>query len=376
MEGLGMNATFWNGKRVLLTGHTGFKGSWMALWLQEMGAELLGFALEPPTEHNLYDIAHVAEGMASVCGDVRNLWHLSETIQQFRPEIVFHLAAQPLVHRSYADPVETYTTNVIGTVNLLEAVRHCDSVRALVNVTTDKCYQNNEWHWGYRENEPLGGHDPYSNSKGCSELVTAAYRASFFSGADSQVQVATARAGNAIGGGDWGENRLVPDMIRAIVERRPVVIRSPEATRPWQYVLDPLHGYMMLAEKLWQDGASFAEGWNFGPRDGEAKSVAWIADRLTALWQDGASWEVDADQHPHEARYLKLDSSKARNLLGWEARLDVASTLQRIVEWYRAWLDGRDMRETTRMQIREYTNHLSGRPLLRNFAPQPLSRVG
>lgn len=357
-----MNAAFWKNKRVLLTGHTGFKGSWLALWLQEMGAELVGYSLDPPTETNLYEIARVGDGMESILGDIRNLQQLSALMESFRPEIVLHLAAQALVRRSYLDPVETYTTNVIGTVNLLEAVRLCGSVQVVVNITTDKCYQNKEWHWGYRENEPMGGHDPYSSSKGCAELVTSAYRASFFSSSSdsmSDVRVATARAGNCIGGGDWGEDRLIPDMIRAIMEKRSVVIRNPVATRPWQYVLDPLHGYLVLAEKLWQEGSLFAGGWNFGPGDGDVQNVSWIADRMTALWKETARWELDEDQHVHEARYLKLDSSKAKDLLGWETKLDVATTLQCIVDWYQAYLDDQDMQVVTRKQIHDYSALLS-----------------
>ena len=362
MEGLVMNPAFWNNKRVLLTGHTGFKGSWLSLWLQEMGARLVGFSLDPPTDSNLHEIAGVAGGMESIHGDIRDLKQVSDAMEKFRPEIVFHLAAQSIVRRSYQDPVSTYTTNVLGTVNLLEAVRQCDSVAVMVNVTTDKCYENKEWFWGYRENEPMGGHDPYSNSKGCAELVTAAYRSSFFSNSSSpqrNVRVATARAGNSIGGGDWGEDRLIPDMIRAIMDKRPVIIRNPVAIRPWQYVLDPLHGYLTLAEKLWHEGHSFAEGWNFGPGETEVQNVSWIADRMTELWGDGARWELDKNLHAHEARYLKLDSSKARDLLGWKTRFDVAETLQCIVDWYRAYLDKQDMHAVTRKQIQEYAKRLS-----------------
>ncbi len=273
-----------------------------------------------------------------------------------RPEIVLHLAAQPLVRLSYAEPVSTYATNVMGTVHLLEAARSVDSVRAIVNVTTDKCYENREWVWGYREDEPMGGFDPYSNSKGCSELVTSAYRRSFF--ASGNVALASARAGNVIGGGDWAADRLVPDILRAFERGEPVVVRNPQATRPWQHVLEPLAGYLTLAERLVRDGQAAAEGFNFGPRDDDARPVHWIADRLAERWGDGACWKLDGGAHPHEANYLKLDISKARHRLGWQPRWNLATALDRIVDWHRAWLRGEDMRARCLEQIDLYTNSL------------------
>jgi CDP-glucose 4,6-dehydratase len=348
---------FWNGKKVLITGHTGFKGSWLSLWLQSLGATVIGYSLPAPTQPNLFDVANVAEGMTSVMGDVRDLEHFQAVMKQYQPEIVFHMAAQPLVRYSYQNPVETYATNVMGTVNVLEAIRHTESVRSAVVITTDKCYENREWVWGYRENEAMGGRDPYSNSKGCAELVVSAYRDSFFSPETydrHRVGLASARAGNVIGGGDWALDRLIPDIMRAIQENRPVLIRSPRAIRPWQHVLEPLSGYLCLAEQLWHHGADYAEGWNFGPTDDDAKPVAWIVDRLTKLWGEGASWELDLGSHPHEATYLKLDCSKAKAKLGWTPRTSLATALDWIVEFYRAYQAHENMREVTESQIRRF----------------------
>lgn len=305
-----MNPAFWPGRRVLVTGHTGFKGGWLSLWLQQLGAAVTGYALAPPSRPSLFETARVGESMDSTVGDVRDFDTLQATVAKYRPEIVFHLAAQPLVVPSYQQPVETYATNIMGTVHLLEAVRQVGGVRVVVNVTSDKCYANREWLWGYRENEPMGGEDPYSSSKGCAELVTAAYRASFFPPADYArhgLALASARAGNVIGGGDWAAHRLIPDMIRAFQASRPTSIRCPEAVRPWQHVLEPLSGYLTLAEHLWIEGPALAEGWNFGPREHDARPVRWLVDRLAELWSDDASWEPDGEPHPHEAHYLKLD---------------------------------------------------------------------
>ncbi|MCP3981369.1 MAG: CDP-glucose 4,6-dehydratase [bacterium] len=352
-----LNRSFWNGKRVLVTGHTGFKGSWLSLWLAGAGAEITGYALEPPTDPSLFGVARVAESMRSIEADVRDLDRLSKEFAEQRPQIVIHMAAQSLVRRSYREPVETYATNVMGTVHLLEAARRCPETRAVVVVTSDKCYDNREWVWGYRENEPMGGHDPYSSSKGCTELVVDAYRRSYFAASGNSEEaavVASVRAGNVVGGGDWAEDRLVPDMIRAFAEGRPVVIRSPHSIRPWQHVLEPLHGYLMLAEKLWEDGETHAEGWNFGPRDEDALPVCEVVERLAALWGGGARWELDADEHPPEANYLKLDSSKACRRLGWQPRLDLARTLEWVVEWYRAYHDGCDVRDLSVSQIERY----------------------
>ena len=353
-----MNAEFWCGKRVLLTGHTGFKGSWLSLWLQSMGAQVVGYALAPPTEPSLFEVAGVGAGMTSVIGDIRDLEHLRAVFAEHKPEIVIHMAAQPLVRYSYAEPVETYSTNVIGTVNLLEAVRGTPGVKAVVNVTTDKCYENREWAWGYRENEAMGGYDPYSSSKGCAELVTAAYRNSFFNSATFNVKhsiaIASARAGNVIGGGDWAEDRLIPDIMRAITQGRSVTIRNPHAIRPWQHVLEPLSGYLKLAQKLYEEGAAYAEGWNFGPNDEDAKPVQWIVEQLTQSWGEGASWLLDGGEHPHEAHYLKLDCSKAKGRLDWHPRWHLDEALKRIVDWQKQYLYGRDMRAVTIEQIDLY----------------------
>ncbi len=348
---------FWAGKRVFVTGHTGFKGSWLCLWLQELGAEVTGYALRPPTNPSLFEVAHVAQGMRSVIADVRDGAALSKAMREAGPDIVIHMAAQPLVRRSYVDPVETYSTNVMGTVHLLEAVRQTPSVRAVVNVTSDKCYENKEWVWGYRESEPMGGFDPYSNSKGCAELVTSAYRNSFFNPSqytEHRVALGSARAGNVIGGGDWAEDRLIPDILRAVSEGRAVVIRNPGAIRPWQHVLEPLSGYLLLAQKLYEEGVAYADGWNFGPNDEDAKPVNWIVGQLTQKWGDGASWRVDESSQPHEAHYLKLDCSKARMRLDWQPRWHLEQALEMIIGWQRAWLKNGDMRATTLRQIEQY----------------------
>ncbi|GAA0751445.1 CDP-glucose 4,6-dehydratase [Ideonella azotifigens] len=351
---MSVDASFWRGKRVFLTGHTGFKGSWLSLWLQSLGAELHGFALSPPTDPSLFREARVAAGMAGTTGDIRDLAALQTAISAFRPDIVIHMAAQPLVRLSYAEPVETYATNVMGTVHLLEAVRQTHSVRVVVNVTTDKCYENKEWAWGYREDEPMGGYDPYSNSKGCAELVSSAYRQSFFQ--QGGPALATARAGNVIGGGDWASDRLVPDILRAFERSEPVVIRNPHSTRPWQHVLEPLAGYLVLAQHLWDGGASFAEGWNLGPRDEDARPVQWIVEQLVDQWGRGARWQLDGGAHPHEANYLKLDISKARARLGWQPSWRLADALQHIVTWHQAWLAKQDVRALCLQQIAQYTN--------------------
>ena len=350
---MSVDAEFWRGKRVFLTGHTGFKGGWLSLWLRRLGAELHGYALAPAGEHNLFDAARVADGMGSTIADVRDLAALKSALGAFRPEIVIHLAAQPLVRQSYADPVETYATNVMGTVHLLEAVRATPGVRAVVNVTTDKCYENREWPWGYREDEAMGGHDPYSSSKGCAELVSSAYRRSFFQ--QGGPALATARAGNVIGGGDWATDRLVPDILRAFERGEPVVIRNPQATRPWQHVLEPLSGYLVLAQRLHAEGAAFAEGWNFGPCDEDARPVRWIVEQLAERWGQGARWQLDGGAHPHEAHFLKLDISKARARLGWEPIWRLGTSLRLIVDWHQAWRAGQDPRALCLAEIDQYT---------------------
>ncbi|QQE67080.1 CDP-glucose 4,6-dehydratase [Leptolyngbya sp. BL0902] len=362
-----MDLEFWRGKRVFVTGHTGFKGSWLSLWLQQLGAEVVGFSQPAPTEPSLFEAAQVAQGMTSLVGDVRDLEGITQAMDNAQPEIVLHLAAQPLVRYSYQNPVETYATNVMGTVNVLEAVRHTPSVRVAVIITSDKCYENREWVWGYRENEAMGGHDPYSNSKGCAELVTAAYRSSFFAPEtydQHRVAVASVRAGNVIGGGDWALDRLIPDMIKAFHQGQPVLIRNPHAIRPWQHVLEPLGGYLLLAEKLWHHGPDFVGGWNFGPHDEDAKPVSWIVDRLTTLWGDGATWELDGGSHPHEAHYLKLDCSKAKARLGWEPRLTLADTLEWVVEFYQGYYGGQSARSIAENQIQRYQARTPGEAIL------------
>lgn len=347
-----INPAFWQEKRVLLTGHTGFKGSWLSLWLQAMGAKVRGISLEPPTTPALFEVARVAEGMDHQIADLRNYEKVQTLVADFRPEIVIHMAAQPLVRLSYSQPIETYATNVMGTVHVLEAARQAGSVRAIVNVTTDKCYENKEWVWGYREDEPVGGHDPYSNSKGCSELVSSAYRKSFFK--EEGIAIATARAGNVIGGGDWALDRLVPDILRALEQGQVVKIRNPHAIRPWQHVLEPLSGYLLLAERLYEHGQTDAEAWNFGPSDEDAQPVEWIVERLCVAWGQGASWCLQAGDHPHEASMLKLDISKAKQRLNWRPRWRMDKTIENIIDWHQAWLSGNDMKNKCLDQIDIY----------------------
>lgn len=347
--------TFWLGKRVFLTGHTGFKGSWLSVWLQSLGAEVCGFALKPSTDPSLFDAAGVASCLRSEIADIRDYDRLYSIVKSFQPEIVFHLAAQPLVRRSYNDPIETYSTNVIGTVNLLEAVRKVGSAKAVVNVTSDKCYENREWVWGYREDEPMGGFDPYSNSKGCSELITNSYRQSFYG--DLGIGLATARAGNVIGGGDWSQDRLVPDLLAAFERKNPIIMRKPQAIRPWQHVLEPLSGYLILAKSLFLDGDKFSGAWNFGPHDLDAKSVNSIVERLAAAWGEGANWQIDTSPQPHEANYLKLDISKAKHHLNWSPRWDVNFAIEKIVDWHKAWLNNSNMRIKCLSQIDEFLNY-------------------
>ena len=358
MNGDRMNTQFWAGKKVFITGHTGFKGSWLSLWLDLLGATVIGYALQPPTNPNLFTQARVENLIHSVMGDIRDMDTLKAVMQKVRPEIVIHMAAQPLVRASYKRPVETYQTNIIGTVNLLEAVRSCNSVKAVVNITTDKCYENKEWVWGYRENEPLGGYDPYSSSKACSELVTAAYRNSYFHPmqyADHGVAVATARAGNVIGGGDWAADRLVPDIIRSLIDKIPIAVRYPQAIRPWQHVLEPLSGYLLLAQRLYEDGTSVAESWNFGPDEADAKSVEWIVKKLCDRWGTDARYLfAEEGVHPHEAHYLKLDCSKAKERLGWQPKWDLQLTLDKVVDWVQAWQAGADLRTVCWHQIEDY----------------------
>jgi CDP-glucose 4,6-dehydratase len=338
VENLVTPATPWRGRRVFLTGHTGFKGGWMSLWLSWLGAKVRGYALDPSTTPSLFEAAGIGGVVEDIRGDIRHGAHLDRAMQEFAPEVVFHMAAQPLVRYSYEDPIGTYETNVIGTARVLDSVRRTPSVRAVVSVTTDKCYENKEWIWPYRETDPLGGYDPYSASKACAEIVTASFRNSFFP-VGHPAAVATARAGNVIGGGDWSTDRLIPDLVRGFLAGEPVRIRRPRSIRPWQHVLEPLHGYMMLAEKLiGEDRTRFATAFNFGPSEDDAQTVAWIADRMTHFWGHGASWVRAEDPHsPHEATYLKLDISRARQELEWTPKLRLETALAWLVEWYRTW---------------------------------------
>ncbi|WP_196604829.1 CDP-glucose 4,6-dehydratase [Pectinatus haikarae] len=352
-----MNLSFWKNKKVFVTGHTGFKGSWLSLWLAKLGAEVTGYALKPPTNPSLFDVAAIKELIISMEGDIRNYENLKNTMQQVQPEIVIHMAAQPLVRKSYKYPILTYETNVMGTVNLLEAVRTIGNIKSVVNVTTDKCYENREWIWGYRENEPMGGYDPYSNSKGCSELVTAAYRNSFFSSKTYEkhkTAIATARAGNVIGGGDWAEDRLIPDCLKSLLNGEPVNIRSPYAIRPWQHVLEPLSGYLTLAEKLYNEGSEYAEGWNFGPDGKDIRNVEWIVKYICSQLKNGSSYRIENKIHLHENKYLNLDCTKAKFKLHWQPKWHLQEALDKTIEWAKAYEKNADMREVCLKQICEY----------------------
>ncbi|MEI7726550.1 MAG: CDP-glucose 4,6-dehydratase [Bacteroidota bacterium] len=351
------DTNFWNHRRVLITGHTGFKGSWLSLLLHHLGAEVHGYALDPPTEPSLYVQGNIEQLVNSTIADIRDYEKLLAVCRKVNPEIVIHMAAQPLVMESYRNPRETYEINVMGTVNLLEALRNISGVKAVLNVTTDKCYENKEWIWGYRENEPMGGYDPYSNSKGCSELVTSAFRNSYFNPNDylkHGVALASARAGNVIGGGDWAADRLIPDFLRSIIKGEKLLIRSPQAIRPWQHVLEPLSGYLLLCEKLFKEGPGFAEPWNFGPDENDAKDVAWITRHLCSLWGNEAKWEIDAHPMPHEATCLRLDCSKAKQRLQWVPSWDIETSLKSIVNWTKGYIAGEDVRALCLDQIGKY----------------------
>ncbi len=353
-----IDRNFWQGKKVFITGHTGFKGSWLCLWLHQLGARVIGYSLKPPTDPSLFDLCRIDQIVKTVIADVRDLKALSREMNQASPDIVFHMAAQPLVRDSYNIPVETYAINVMGTVSLFEAVRNITSVKAVINVTTDKCYENKETTREYREDDRLGGYDPYSNSKACSELVTTAYRSSYFNPEDYAshgVAIASARAGNVIGGGDWATDRIIPDCIRAFFRTEPVLIRNPHAVRPWQHVLEPLSGYLMLAQKLYQHGSRYSGAWNFGPSDSDAKSVEWLVNRLCAKWGADVSYRTDKGIHPHEANYLKLDCSKAKSELGWQPRWLLDRAIDSIVEWTKAYQENRDLKQVCFKQIEEYS---------------------
>ena len=351
---------FYKGRKVLITGHTGFKGSWLSILLHWLEADVYGYALKPHTNPSLYEIAECDKLVSSTIGDIRDYKLLLKTLKDIKPEVIIHMAAQPLVMESYKNPRETYEVNVMGTVNLLDVARQVDSVKAILNVTTDKCYENKEWLWGYRENEPMGGYDPYSNSKSCSELVTSSFRSSFFNTNEYQkhgVALASARAGNVIGGGDWAEDRLIPDFIRAIMRGEKIKIRNPYAIRPWQHVLEPLSGYLTLCERLSKVGPAFSEGWNFGPDDNDAKTVEWVINKICELWGNSAAYELNKEPQPHEANYLKLDCSKAKTLLGWYPRWNIETSLQMIVDWNKSFHNDVDMRQVCVRQIEEYFFH-------------------
>ncbi|WML39953.1 CDP-glucose 4,6-dehydratase [Neobacillus sp. OS1-2] len=357
------NADFWKNKKVFVTGHTGFKGSWLCIWLHSLGAKVTGYSLKPPTSPNLFDLCQLESLVPTQFADIRDKESLQAAILKVDPEIVIHMAAQPLVRASYENPVETYATNVMGTVHLLEGVRMAIEngvkIKAVVNVTTDKCYHNNEWPWGYREMDKLGGYDPYSTSKACSELVTDAYRNSFFHMKDYDfhgVGIATARAGNVIGGGDWAVDRLMPDCFRTLIAGGEIKIRNPQAIRPWQHVLDPINGYLTLAEKLYHDGPLYAEGWNFGPDVDDGKTVEWVVKRICAKWGKGAAYKPEGGFHPHEAHYLRLDCSKAKYKLGWTPKWNIYQAIDKTVDWTKAYLANEDVREVCLKQIQVYMN--------------------
>jgi CDP-glucose 4,6-dehydratase len=347
---------FWQGKRVFLTGHTGFKGSWLSLWLSSLGAEVKGYALNPPTSPSLFNEAKVSSIIDSQIGDIRDQNALHESMTGFSPDILIHMAAQSLVRYSYEAPIETYEVNVIGTAKVLEVARSCPNLKAIVNITTDKCYENDGRSEGYKENDPMGGHDPYSSSKGCSELVTSAYRRSFLQ--EQGVGLASVRAGNVIGGGDWADDRLIPDILRSFEKNEPVVIRNPKATRPWQHVLEPLSGYLILAQKLYKNQEEYAEGWNFGPNEQDVKPVDWILDKMIAKWLS-SSWKLDTNSNPHEAGFLKLDISKAKLKLGWKPIWGLAYTLEKIIIWHQAWLNKEGIQAVCLAEIEEYTKDMS-----------------
>jgi CDP-glucose 4,6-dehydratase len=352
--------TFWEGKKVFLTGHTGFKGGWLSLWLSSMGAKVTGYALAPNAQPNLFEALSISTLIEqSYIGDIRDFERLKKSMLLAEPDVLIHMAAQPLVRYSYGNPIETYATNVMGTVHVLEAARQVKALRATVVVTTDKCYENKEWEWGYRENEPMGGYDPYSNSKGCAELVTSAYRQSFFSADNYFVHknaVASARAGNVIGGGDWSEDRLIPDAIKAFEAGQALKIRNPLATRPWQHVLEPLSGYLVLAEALYSQGMKYASPWNFGPLDEDARSVQEVINLLIEHWGSSANWQKEGADHPHEAHLLKLDCSKAKQHLSWAPRWRLETAIEKIVAWQKSFQENKNMQEVSLSQIKQYMN--------------------
>jgi len=351
-----IDENFWQGKRVFLTGHTGFKGSWISLWLFSLGAEVRGYSLNPPTVPSLFKEAKINTLVDSCIGDIRDRDTLHKSMTEFNPDILIHMAAQPLVRYSYEAPVETYEVNVVGTAKVLQVARSCPNLKAVVNITTDKCYENDDRVEGYKEDDPMGGYDPYSSSKGCAELVASSYRRSFLR--DLGIGLASVRAGNVIGGGDWADDRLIPDILRSFEKSEPVVVRNPKASRPWQHVLEPLSGYLILAQKLYDNQDEHAEGWNFGPNEQDVKPVDWILDKMTSKWPN-ASWELDENPSPHEAGFLKLDISKAKLKLGWNPIWELSYTLEKIISWHQAWLNKEDMQARCITEIKEYTRDMN-----------------
>jgi CDP-glucose 4,6-dehydratase len=357
LEEVVVNSNFWKNKKVLLTGHTGFKGSWLSIWLKKLGVELIGFSKDIPTEPSLFELAKVSEDMKSIIGDIRDFSVIQKIIQENQPEIIIHMAAQALVRKSYEDPIDTFSTNIMGTVNLLESLKQSKKTRVVINVTSDKCYENKGIKEKFSENSPMGGYDPYSNSKACSELVTSSYRDSFFNPKEYQkhgVSLATCRAGNVIGGGDWSKDRLIPDIMRGILNNEIIKIRNPNAIRPWQHVLDPLNGYLTLAEKMWSAGNKFSEGWNFGPLEEDEKSVIWIAKKLTKQWSNGIKWSIEDNINPHEENSLRLNCIKANSRLGWISKLNLEQGLEWVVEWYKQYKQNNNMKKITEQQIEEF----------------------
>jgi CDP-glucose 4,6-dehydratase len=346
-----VDSNFWKNKKVFLTGHTGFKGSWMSIWLNKLGANVKGYSLQPPSQPSLFNEAKISELVDSEINDVRNFIKLNESIQKFSPDIIFHMAAQPLVRASYDTPLETYETNVMGTANLLQASCTNPAVKAVINITTDKCYENLELDIAYKETDKMGGSDPYSSSKACSELVTSAYRQSFFQ--QKKIGIASARAGNVIGGGDWAEDRLIPDILKAFKTRKPVIIRNPKATRPWQHVLEPLSGYLLLAEKLFNEPDKYSEGWNFGPHVNDVKQVDWILDYMVELWPNSC-WKLDSSPNPHEANLLKLDISKSESQLRWHPTWSLETSLKKIVQWQKSYESGANMHDICSKEISQF----------------------
>jgi len=352
-----MNKEFWNKKKVLLTGHTGFKGSWLSLWLQKLNANVVGFSKSIPTNPSLFELANIENGMTSITGNVCDYHKLEETIKEYKPEIVIHMAAQAILRESYSNPIETYATNVMGTVNLLESIRKVGNVKVILNVTTDKCYEHDKSSRGHLETDRLGGYDPYSNSKACSELVTSSFRNSFFNPEEHEkhgISLASCRAGNVIGGGDWGKDRLIPDIVKGILNNEIIKIRNPDSIRPWQHVLDPLNGYLTLAEKLWSSGSEFSEGWNFGPLENDEKPVKWIVEKMIKLSSKNIRYEMDGNVNPHEENYLKLNCGKAKSRLGWMSKLNLEEGLEWITEWYKQYEQNKDMRQITEQQIEKF----------------------